>query len=275
MPEVIEEVLKDIKVQLARELLPASQERLFAVSALMKRIKNRQTGHAEKTIDHRYLYDFPRFQETFICSMKESKKYALLMTLKPLHVDGIRLKCSALRERIWSAATLSGVAGLSPIPGTSLAVDTGILVEEVYHYIKCLKLTEDEIRKYASCFGVDYADLKRDVIDTNPFFSSIVTLGAQLSLNLLKVGAEAIAKALIPILFEYLKKYAAVNAAEEALKAFGLSIPIVGSVVASLLGAGISFTSTLLSLRSILDNFEQSSIKIVEYCNENRYKRTQ
>ena len=54
------------------------------------------------------------------------------------------------------------------------------------------------------------------------------------------------------------------------LKSAAFFIPIIGNIIAAIIGAGISYGTTYLSLNSILDAFEKALLDIMEYCFRNR-----
>ena len=196
--------------------------------------------------------------------MNQEKKNALIFTLIPLNIEGIKIKAKALRKRVFFASALSGLSGLSPIPGTSMAVDLGILVEEVYFYINQFKLSVKEIKDLCTGLGIDYKDLESNVLVKHTFFHSICTLNAPL------FGLKALVGELSKILLQYLASYITANMVEEGLKSAAFFIPIIGNIIAAIIGAGISYGTTYLSLNSILDAFEKALLDIMEYCFRNR-----
>ena len=157
-----------------------------------------------------------------------------------------------------------------PIPGTSVLIDISILIEETMHYIHQLKLSKNSISIMAESFGLTYKQVEKNVIEKNNFFHSIISielggLTASVVKESAKVITEVVFQKLSELLTNFLAQYIAANTVEEFVKVF---LPGIGSVV----GAAMSFGTTCLSLRKVLDNFEETSKKILEYCKQNRKK---
>lgn len=219
-------------------------------------------------------YDFQKMIAMMRSDLKNEQKEAFILSLRPLAVEGVKDKCKILRKRILKVALLSSTVGLIPIPGVSASVDMGLLIEEIVFYIKALKLTEKQIKETASSFNVNYDSLKRDVIVRNPFFNSILSIMGNLDINILKVSFKIIIPliftSLSGILLGFLSKQIALNTVEEGVKAAAAIVPVIGTVIASIVGAGISFGTTFISLTKVLENFENTLVEIIEYCIKNR-----
>lgn len=284
-PEEIDKIMTtirhDIRIQLSEKQLPHSERNLFIISSLMKKIED-DDGNLLEFEDNREKYEFPKLQQQIFEGLDEQKKSALIMTFSAFGVEGVKNKCKKFRNDIWLVSALSGASGLSPIPGTSLLIDMGILIDQVTRYIDELNLNKEKIRQYCMTFGVKYEDLKRDVLSKDPFFKSILSLGITVSATIregikaiTKMASDAARKSLTELIIKFLSKCFVAQTAEELLKSLGLTVPIVGTIISSLIGAGISFTTTLLSLRSILSNFEENHIKIIEYCKAKNHSNSQ
>jgi uncharacterized protein (DUF697 family) len=210
-------------------------------------------------------FEFANLRKEIVENMPKEKKNALIMTLMPITVDEIHKKCDSLRKQIWGVSLLSGAAGAKPIPDTSFVIDVGILAEEMARYLKVLGLHRESLEKLTELFGVTHSDMERDVLKKYPMVNLLIGGLSNAGINLLKMSVSELAKfvseLLVTKLLKYLSEYVSANAIEEVLKL----VPIVGSIA----GAGISFATTLLTLRGVLSSFEECSVEIYEYCKKN------
>ncbi len=258
---------------LVGEYLPKDVEDdryLFMVSALLRKVD-------EKITDNRNKFDFERLQYAIQNKLKDEKKTLFIYSLFNSSEQNIKLKCQSLRSKIIWAALSSGAGGAIPLPGVSGLVDEGILLKNCLLYMKTLGILESDFKKIAESFNIDYSDLKKDVLDKNSFVRAILELSKAWGENIsfedfikiayLKEGA----KQLTIVLVEYLAKQTILNSAEEALKSvLASSAPGIGTAIASIAGASISFGTTFYSLKVLLNCFENVLLDTIKYCKEKR-----
>ena len=156
-----------------------------------------------------------------------------------------------------------------PLPGPSLLIDIGILVEETIFYVQKLGLTKESITKMTESYGLTFEDIQKNVLVPGNFLGSLIGIFSNVGANFFQEGV----KVLGVIFFNQLKSFLVKNlgalltaaAAEEFIKGF---FPAIGSLI----GAGMSFAITYLSLKHILDNLEESLINLIVYCQTNARK---
>ncbi|KAG2463611.1 interferon-inducible GTPase 5-like isoform X1 [Polypterus senegalus] len=178
-------------------------------------------------------FDFSRFCNVVVSDLSENKRHVFNLALPNFSTDVIETKKASLHQKILGAAALSGVAGASPIPGTSLLCDIGILVTTFMYIRSSFGLDDESLQRLAWKFGKPVEVLKAEV--KNPFISDISAA------SVLKLITTSVA--------------GAVMAAEEAAH----FIPIVGSVV----GPPLSFLSTYSILTNSLDEFGKSAVRVI------------
>ena len=232
--------------------LTNSRERIFIISSLVNRVRS---------IDNRRLYDFPLLQRIIISNMMtEEKKHSLIMAFLPLVKEDVLIKCETLRKRINKVSSLSGIGGLSPIPGTSFAIDLTLIFNELTIYVRSLNISKKHIEDIANSFGIEYSAIEQNILNNHQLFKTVVEINevpfiSEKFLSLLEPRMET-------ALINFLPSALLANLAEEALKV----IPYFGSVS----GLAISFATTQVSLRKILNEFETTIIEVVEYCAKNK-----
>jgi uncharacterized protein (DUF697 family) len=278
--DLFTEIKKNVNKSLVKELLPKDAEDdryIFLVSAYLRQVernKRNENGEERKVIevtDNRNKFDFVRLQSAITQKLKGEKRSLFIYSLFNSSESNIKIKCDNLRKKIKWAALASGAAGAVPIPGVSGLVDVSILINRVLFYMKTLGIWETEFKKIANSFKVDYLELKRDVLDKNPIVKAIFSLSAAwggiiLLEDFIQIIITQGSKELVEILLEYLSKQAALNSAEEALKSVLAFFPGIGTAIASIIGAGISFGATYFSLKKLLDCFESVLLETIKYC---------
>ena len=232
--------------------LTNSGERIFIISAMVNRVRS---------IDNRRFYDFPLLQRIIIRNMMtDEKKHSLIMAFLPLVKEDVLTKCKILRERINLISTFSGVGGILPIPGTSFAVDLTLIFNELTIYVRSLNISKKQIEQMANSFGIEYAAIEKNILERHQFVKTVVEI------NEVPLISESFLSVLQPkmkpALINFLPNAFLSNAAEEVLKL----VPYLGSVA----GLVISFSTTQVSLRKILNEFETTIIEVVDYCAKNK-----
>ena len=108
-----------------------------------------------------------------------------------------------LLDRLWLYAASSGLGGAIPIPGLSIAIDTGLLTHMAIDQREVFGLTDSHIKDYAKELGISKDELLEKVpsaksVLQNPaaWIKTVVQGGtAFLAGNLVEEGAK-----LIPLL---------------------------------------------------------------------------
>jgi len=187
-------------------------------------------------------FDFEKLKLQLIEDFPAMKKSALLLSLQADSEQMIRLKVRALRSRIWKLAALSAAVGAVPIPGPSIVADLAIVAGESWFYFKQLGLDDKSLRRCATLYSVDYDKLK-----------SIV--GSALGLRASgAVTADVLKTAVLVIL------RLAPALASSAAGVAEIFLPIIGSLIS----APVSFAGTYLSLKLVLDKFEEVAIDVMK-----------
>jgi uncharacterized protein (DUF697 family) len=214
----------------------------------------------KKNKDNRRLYDFPLLQRSIMENMPDEKKNTLIMALLPLAKEDVSTKCNVLRKRINLVSALSGLVGLSPIPGTSFLVDLALITKELLTYAKTLNLSKEMIEQLSVSFGINYDSIEQNVLNNHVFVKTVVEFNEKsiLSESFISLVGSRIAFALTTFLGSAL----VANSVEEFVK----FIPIIGSIIGSI----TSFATTQVSLRKILNEFETTTLELIEYCSKNK-----
>jgi len=280
--DLFTEIKENVNNSLVKELLPKDAEDdryIFLVSAYLRQVernKRNENGEERKVIevtDNRNKFDFVRLQSAITQKLKGEKRSLFIYSLFNSSEQNIKIKCDNLRKEIKWTALASGAAGAVPIPGVSGLVDVSILINRVLFYMKTLGIWETEFKKIANSFKVDYLELKRDVLYKNPIVKAIFCLSAAWGgiiflEDFIQIIITQGSKELVKILLEYLSKQAASNSAEEVLKSVLAFFPGIGTAIASIIGAGISFRATYFSLKKLIDCFESLLLETIKYCKD-------
>jgi hypothetical protein len=270
--DLIKEIRDNANKCLVGEYLPKDVEDdryLFLVSALLRKV-------GDKITDNRNKFDFEKLQYAIQNKLKGEKKTLFIYSsLFNSSEQNIKLKCQSLRSKIIWAALSSGADGAIPLPGVSGLVDGSILLTHCLFYMQTLGIFESDFKKIAESFNIDYSALKKDVLDKNSFVRAILELSTAwgsivLFEDFIKIALKEGAKQLTQVLVEYLAKQTILNSTEEALKSVLAFFPGIGTAIASIAGAGISFGTTFYSLKVLLNCFENVLLDTIKYCKEKR-----
>ena len=131
--------------------------------------------------------------------------------------------------RMWKIAAISGAGGAVPVPGLSIAIDTGLIINEVNFYKSQLGIPDENSEE----FGRLTSKTKEKILKF--CLTSAIEFGRLFA------------------------SYVAYSNAEEFVR----FIPLVGSVIA----ASLSFTSTYLFLKASLEELEKTALKILDEIN--------
>ncbi len=170
------------------------------------------------------LWDFPALQDMLIDNVPDLKREALTLTLQCTSIDMIEKKVDALKRRIWGVATLSAAGGAVPIPGASAVFDLVLVTAEVEEYKHQLGLDDETLDGLSKTYHIP-----KDTL-----------VGAVAMSNIPKIVTTMMAE----------------HATETAIG----FIPVLGQIV----GAAMSFATTLAVLRLVLSKLREAAIKIVK-----------
>ena len=184
-------------------------------------------------ISNRYpaKWEFDRLTQAILDALPIYQRESLTLSLgilTSLSPQFLQRKVQVLKGRMWMVASLSAAAAVVPLPGLSIAVDLGLIMNEISFYISQLGLPEEGSPR----FEMLSANTQREV----KAFCATVTSVSQ-------VGGLMAA-------------YASEQAAEEVTR----FIPFVG-----LLAAGaMSFVSTFFFLKHCLEKMEKTALLVLK-----------
>ena len=172
-------------------------------------------------------WDFARLLQAILDALPTYQRGSMVLSLSNyVTTDILQKKVEVLRGRIWKVATLSAAVAFFPIPGLSIAVDVGLILNEFALYRSQLDLPEKGT-----------ADFEKLHVTTQDAVAKIsITTAAQLA--------------------AYLSVFAAESAVEEAVS----YIPILGSLLASTM----SFTTTYAALQQCLKAVEETAVLVMK-----------
>ena len=172
-------------------------------------------------------WDFARLLQAILDALPTYQRESMVLSLgNSVTTDIFQKKVQVLRGRIKFVATLSAAVAFFPIPGLSIAVDVGLILNEFALYRSQLALPEKET-----------ADFEKLHVTTQDAVAKIsITTAAQLA--------------------AYLSVFATESAVEEAVS----YIPILGSVIASTM----SFTTTYAALQQCLKAVEETAVLVMK-----------
>ena len=172
-------------------------------------------------------WDFARLLQAILDALPTYQRESMILPLSnSLTTDILQKRVEVLRGRIWKVATLSAAVAFFPIPGLSIAVDVGLILNEFALYRSQLALPEKGT-----------ADFEKLHVTTQDAVAKIsITTAAQLA--------------------AYLSVFATESAVEEAVS----YIPILGSMIAST----ISFTTTYAALQKCLKTVEETALLVLK-----------
>jgi len=174
-------------------------------------------------------FDFDQLERRLIEDFTKHKKEALVLSLQTTSKEMISFKVAELRSRMWKLALLSGAVAAIPLPGLSIAMDTGIVNKESSFYFTQLGLDETSLKRYAELTKTDYQHLKAIVVSSFGSFK-------------------------IPSIVDRCVRSGA--AVEEALR----YIPLIGGLIF----APLSFRGTYYALQLVLEKMERVALEVVE-----------
>jgi len=182
----------------------------------------------------RKLYDFDLLEKRISEDLPSLKRAAFILSVSTLSEDMVTKKVEVLRSEIWKTALLSGTIAIVPIPGLSLLVDIGMIVERNKFYFMQLGLDEDSLKQTARVMSCDVAELTQIVEKSKQEF---------LTWQGIKTCIQGISSL----------------AAAEAVEEFARFVPFLGSLMAG----GISAVTTYKILNHVLSKMEQTALLVV------------
>ncbi|XP_051960593.1 interferon-inducible GTPase 5-like isoform X2 [Xyrauchen texanus] len=183
---------------------------------------------------HLNNYDFNSLHERMETELPQHKRHVLMLTVLNITMEIIERKKKALEKNISRVALLSAGAAAVPVPGLSVAVDIGLLVNETQKYKTAFGLDDESLQKISERSGKSVE-----------FLTSVMK----------SVVCEGITAGSIILLLKQSSLYAAEEAVEEVLN----FIPIIGSAVA----AGLSFVAVSYMLKKILNEIAEDAKNVL------------
>ncbi|XP_069578413.1 interferon-inducible GTPase 5-like [Brachyistius frenatus] len=181
-----------------------------------------------------HLHDFPLLQQTLERELPAHKRDMLLLATPNINLEIINRKKKAFQAKIKYYACLSAAGAAVPIPGLSIAVDLGLLVNVAIKYAIGFRLDKPSLEKLAATSDVPLSDLM--AVINSPLAAVKITKGL-----VVKVLSTCTIISLSML-------------AEEGLK----FMPLLGIPVA----ATISFTTTYKCLSMFLNTFADDAQRV-------------
>lgn len=183
---------------------------------------------------------------TILKSLPNIQKTAIMFSMESTSDEMIDMKVKEISSRFEWLAILSAGAGAVPIPGVSASLDISILVTETLSQRKQLGIDADTMNKNAAQVGTDKDNILTEVkkqlrLDENEM-TMIVKVIESMTGGI--SGQAAKAAAMIT----------GIKGIETVAKYGSMTIPIIGIVVSSVLGAAISGGSTYYFLHKMLES---------------------
>ncbi|XP_068722096.1 interferon-inducible GTPase 5-like [Montipora capricornis] len=170
-------------------------------------------------------WDFDRLTQAILNALPVFQQESLALSLNNLTSKMLKRKADVLRRRIWMVASASAAAALVPIPGLSVAVDIGLITEEISFYRSQLGLPKEGSDEFARLTVSNQEKIRKVCLTTTT-----------------QVAA-----------------YLAAFASQSALEEFSRYIPIVGFGIAS----SMSFATTYYGLQHCLKQVEESALSVL------------
>ncbi|XP_071393684.1 interferon-inducible GTPase 5-like [Centroberyx affinis] len=136
-----------------------------------------------------HLYDFQLLVETFEKEIPTHKRNALLFAIPNINLKIINKKKEAFQAKIKYYALLSALVASVPLPGLSVAVDLGIVVDVVRKYQIGFGLDSKSLKKLADSAHMPMNDIKE--VMTSPLAGNIIS--KELIIKILTMSVTAVA----------------------------------------------------------------------------------
>ena len=176
-------------------------------------------------------WDFSRLTQAILDALPRYQRESLTLGITRSSTEIFQRKVNVLKRRIWKVAAVSAAAAIAPLPGVSVAVDAGLILNELSLYRSQLGLPAEGSAKFAKL----HLATKEKVLQVG------LTTAAQLS--------------------GFLAPYAFEATAEEIVR----YLPAVGLAIAS----GMSFGATYYALYKLLGAVEDAALSVLKEAHEN------
>ncbi|KXJ25281.1 interferon-inducible GTPase 5 [Exaiptasia diaphana] len=173
-------------------------------------------------------WDFDRLTNAILDVLPTRQKEAMSLTLgvlTTLSKDLLKRKVKVLQGRMWMIAGASAAGAIVPIPGLSIALDLGLILNEVKFYKSQLGIPDEGSERFQTLHADTQDQIKRICIDGVAIRSLMSTF-----------------------------------ATESAVEEVARFIPFIGSVIAG----SLSFAGTYYVLGQCLEKIEALAIKVLE-----------
>lgn len=108
-------------------------------------------------------YDFPKLLDHVLKELPDIKREVMVRALSHTSKELVLQKKEIINNNLWFVATLSGVGGLVPIVGASVAVDIALLVNEATEQKQILGLDEKSLQTIADKNQMTLSDMKESL----------------------------------------------------------------------------------------------------------------
>ncbi len=179
-------------------------------------------------------WDLPELNKKLVEHISGLKQHAMVFSLRANSKDVIEEKYVKLWKRIYITAAASAAVATIPTPELYIVADMALLTAEVNMYLSQLNLNTTSLETLSRVYGIPSQHMSR----TSTIVQAQNFNGVQSNLQTL------------------LQDMAVNEALEEADK----FVPVIGSVVAS----SVSYSTTLLVLRRILDEIKRASLQVFD-----------
>ena len=171
-------------------------------------------------------WDFSRLTSSILEALPRCQRESLTLTLTRLSTNIVKQKVDILKGRIWMVATASAAVAVVPVPGLSIAVDTTMILHEIYCYLSQLCVPR---------------------LGTSDFFK--LSVATQDLIREVSIQST-------PQLYAYLAPYVLQTSIEEYVR----YVPFVGSAIAG----GLSFAATFSALRGCLQKAQEATLAAIK-----------
>ena len=201
-------------------------------------------------------------KEDLVDSLEGIKRTALLFHLECDRYL-ISKKVEELKKRIPIVTALSALGGAIPLPGASMAIDTGLYVNESIFQQSQLKVDSQSMDEWASLVGMNRKDFIDCLQEKRPNITFLKHFLDFFKMDFFKIDACMTADA-IKALIGSISVGSVSIASEVTEDVLKLAIPIFGSVLAS----AISGTTTYWLLEKTLDTNSKLAMDCLELVEE-------
>lgn len=222
-----------IRTQIQSELGCPTTERIFLISNGTH--LSESNGQKHWAFDNSSEYEFDLLTKKILEDMSGEnglgacKVDAFILATGAISESVVRATANTLRKQSWGWSTLSGIIGAIPVPGVSLVCDVSMIIGLAADYFKTFGL---EPSRYFQGEGA-----------TEKLKNLTKLMSASLGARTAAVLATVVGVSLV----------------EEGTKA----VPIIGTVIGSVLGATTSFTSTCILLHELINFCEKEALKMM------------